>query len=939
MKTYYTKLVFCMLCLILSAPAWAQQVKSINLPWVNVTSEDLSAYGEPRIKAAAFQVFRLNTAPIRSSLEGITYREGMLNGFIASVTFPYSDGTLHQFTAKRNQTMHPTYNGKFPELITLDAYASDGSGAYGKWDITPTGLHAMIFIPGQSTVFIDPMFEGNNEYYIVYKKKDFITDKIIQCDVENFDESKPSPTNKSMFGSCELRTYRLALSATAEYTIFHGGTVAQAAAAQVVTMNRVNGVYEKDIAITMVIIPNNNSLIYTTAANDPYTNGTPGTMINQNQSNVDAVIGSANYDIGHVFGTNSGGLAGLGVVCTGGQKARGVTGSAAPIGDPFDIDYVAHEMGHQFGGNHTQNNNCNSVAAARREPGSASTIMGYAGICAPNVQNNSDDYFHGYNLQEISNEILSNGHQCEVITALNNTPPVINSTSGNIVVPISTPFILTAHATDADGDVLTYLWEQMDNEASTQPPVATATGGPNFRSFDPSLDSSRYFPKLSSLASNGPFTWEVLPSVARVMDFRLSVRDNHGIGSCNDYTDITVTTNAGSGPFVVTYPTANGITWVGGSSQTVTWSVANTDLAPINCANVRILLSVDGGQTYPYVLSSSTANDGTETITCPNLTTNTARVMVMSGAQTFFDISNNNFTITCGTNQSPVFNALPTACQNDAFFALPSISDNGITGTWTPALDLSLPGTFTYNFTPLAVECASPSSAQLIVIPQVEAVFTHPTDLCQYDLFVLPNIAQNGVTGTWDPQVNTTQTGNITVTFTPDVGQCSNSLNQTITINPVPSNAITQNGITLSASATGVSYQWIDCITNQPVVGATNQSFTTSEAVGTYAVIVTSNGCSDTSMCISVDQSGLNEGDFNIGLLPNPANESVLIQWYSDAVEAVELLDEAGKVVRMLLVTDEAQAVELPLTNIAAGVYHVRLSGANRVTIQKLIKL
>ena len=674
-----------------------------------------------------------------------------------------------------------------------------------------------------------------------------------------------------MFGTCDLRTYRLALSATAEYTIFHGGSVAQAAAAQVVTMNRVNVVYEKDIAITMVIVPNNNSLIYTTAATDPYTNGATGTMINQNQTNVDAVIGSANYDIGHVFGTNSGGLAGLGVVCTGGQKARGVTGSGAPIGDPFDIDYVAHEMGHQFGGNHTQNNNCNSVAAARREPGSASTIMGYAGICAPNVQNNSDDYFHGYNLQEISNEILSNGHQCEVITALNNTPPVINSTSGNIVVPISTPFILTAHATDVDGDVLTYLWEQMDNEASTQPPVATATGGPNFRSFDPSLDSNRYFPNLTSLASNGPFTWEVLPSVARVMDFRLSVRDNHGVGSCNDFTDVTVTTNATAGPFVVTYPSATGITWVGGSSQTVTWSVANTNVAPINCTDVRILLSVDGGQTYPYVLSSSTANDGTETITCPNLTTNTARVMVMSGAQTFFDISNNNFTITCGTTQTPVF--------------------------------------------------------------------THPTELCQNELFVLPKIAQNGVTGTWNPQVNTQQVGSTTVTFTPDAGQCSNSVNQTITVNSIPSNGISQNGITLTATAIGVTYQWIDCITNQPVVGATNQSFTTTEALGTYAVIVTANGCSDTSTCISVDQSGLNEGDFNIGLLPNPATESVLIQWNSDAVEVIELLDEAGKIVRRVLVTDNAQAVEFSLTHIAAGVYHVRLRGAERVAIQKLIKL
>ena len=918
---------------------WAQQLKEIETTWKNVTLEALPELSAPRIHASAYQVFQLDVNSMRAALEGITYREGVLNGFIASIDFPYADGTIHQFTAKRNQTMHPAYNAKFPELITLDAYSTDGSGAFGKWDITPAGLHAMIFIPGQSTIFIDPMFEGNNEYYIVYRKRDFISDKIMQCDVENFDETKPSQNNKSMFGTCELRTYRLALSATAEYTTFHGGTVALAAAAQVVTMNRVNGVYEKDIAITMVIIPNNNSLIYTTAATDPYTNGTPGTMINQNQTNVDAVIGSSNYDIGHVFGTNSGGLAGLGVVCTGGQKARGVTGSGAPIGDPFDIDYVAHEMGHQFGGNHTQNNNCNSVAAARREPGSASTIMGYAGICAPNVQNNSDDYFHGYNLQEISNEILSNGHQCEVITALNNTPPVINSTSGNIVVPISTPFILTAHATDVDGDVLSYLWEQMDNEATTQPPVATATGGPNFRSFDPSLDSNRYFPNLASLASNGPFTWEVLPSVARVMDFRLSVRDNHGVGSCNDYTDVTVTTNASAGPFVINYPSATGITWVGGSTQTVTWSVANTNVAPINCTDVRILLSVDGGQTYPYVLSATTANDGTETIVCPNVSTNTARVMVMSGAQTFFDISNNNFTITCGTTQTPVFNALSVACQNDATFSLPSTSDNGITGSWTPALNLTLPGSFTYNFNPAANQCANVVSTQLTVQPQVEPVFIHPTSICQSDVFMLPTSAQNGVTGTWNPQVNSQQVGSTMVTFTPDAGQCSNSVNQTIVVNAIPSNLITQSGITLSSVATGVTYQWIDCNTNQPVLGATNQSFTTTEAVGTYAVVVTANGCSDTSTCISVDQSGLSEGDFNFGLIPNPANESVLIQWNTEAIQVIELLDEAGKMVRRVVVTGSSHQVEFSLAQIAAGVYHVRLIGANNVAIEKLIKL
>ncbi|MFN5887199.1 MAG: reprolysin-like metallopeptidase, partial [Flavobacteriales bacterium] len=246
--------------------AEAQGIKSIPLLWQEVPFESTLLMGNPRIQVDHGKVFKLQLSTIIEELKTVTYREGNMKGSVAEVSFPYQDGSFHAFTAKRNQTMHPLLNEKFPEIVTLDAYATDGSGAYGKWDITPAGLHAMIFIPGESTLFIDPLFEGNNEYYVVYRKKDFKTTKTIDCGVVNADESKPGNPVKTMFGTCELRTYRLALSATAEYTTFHGGTVNQAAAAQVVTMNRVNGVYEKDIAITMVIIPNNNSLIYTNAS-------------------------------------------------------------------------------------------------------------------------------------------------------------------------------------------------------------------------------------------------------------------------------------------------------------------------------------------------------------------------------------------------------------------------------------------------------------------------------------------------------------------------------------------------------------------------------------------------------------------------------------------------------------------------------------------------
>jgi hypothetical protein len=874
----------------------AQVVKQINYPIQPLEATSASLNGTKRIHATNYQLYTINVPALASELNGITYREGQLNGFIGKMSFPHPDGSFHEYTVKRNKTLHPKLNEQFPEIMTLDCYATDGSGAYGKWDITPQGFHAMIFIPGQSTVFIDPYIVGNSTIYIAYHKKDFTTTKKRDCDVveskSNFDQL--DYTEKLSFGTCDLRTYRLAVAATGEYTTFHGGTVALAQAAQATTMNRVNGVYEKDIAITMVIVPNNNSIVYTSTGADPYTNGTPGTMINQNQTNCDNVIGSANYDIGHVFGTNSGGLAGLGVVCTGGQKARGVTGSSAPIGDPFDIDYVAHEMGHQFGGNHTQNNNCNSVSAARREPGSASTIMGYAGICAPNVQNNSDDYFHGYNLGEISTEILSNGHQCEVLTPLNNTPPTISTTNGGFSVPISTPFILTGTATDPDGDILTYLWEQMDNEQSTQPPVATATGGPNFRSFDPSTNPSRYFPNLASLASNGPYTWEVLPSVSRVMDFRLTVRDNHAVGSCNAYTDVTVTTVAAAGPFVVTYPTNTGITWGSGSTQTVTWNVANTTASPINCANVSIRLSLDGGVTYPIVLVASTPNDGSQSVLVPNASTTTARIMIMSQAETFFDISNNNFAITCTSPVLPTFNTSATYCQNEAVSPLPTTSTNNITGTWNTQLSTANLGSTTYTFTPTSGLCASQTNLTVTVNPSVTPTFTSLAPLCLNQTPpVLPSTSNNGILGVWNTPISTAIPGNNTYTFTPNAGQCAAVTNMTVSVQDVINPTFNTYGpycqndvaaILPTTSVNGINGTWSSQI-NTSIIGGTGYTFTPSSgqcastAVLTVTVIsppsnqITQNGLTLTSSANNATYQWIDCNNQN-SAIPGAVNQS-----------------------------------------------------------------
>jgi subtilisin-like proprotein convertase family protein len=694
MKQLRTSLFLC--ALLLGFGLKAQTQKTISYTPTEVSPAMLPTIGVPQINATSYKLYHIDPQYIKAQLLGIANREDESKGFKALISFPHPDGTIHQYEALENSTLSPELAEKFPKIRTYDAH--DDEGRFVKWDITQKGLHVMIMQPDESTIFIDPVVDGNNEYYIVYYKKDFTTSKVKSCDFDSDvanlkPKTKPVSGTVKTFGTCDLRTYRLAVAATGEYTIFHGGGVANAQAAQATTMNRVNGVYERDMAITMTIIGNNDLIIYTNTGSDPYTNGNTGAMINENQANVDAVIGSGNYDIGHVFGTNSGGLAGLGVVCANNQKARGVTGSAAPINDPFDIDYVAHEMGHQFGANHTQYNQCNRNNATAMEPGSASTIMGYAGICAPNVQSNSDDHFHGVSLEEIGIEILSAGHQCEQMTTISNNPPAITATNGNVTVPANTPFALTASVVDPDGDPLLYCWEQMDNTGNaTQPPAATNTEGPNFRSNSPDPDSTRYFPNLADLAAGISPTWEVIPSVSRTMNFRVTVRDQGlGVPGCNDHADVTVTTDVNSGPFVVLYPSATGIVWAGLTTETVTWDVANTDVAPVNCSTVDIFLSTDGGATYPFTLATGVPNDGSEAISVPNVATTTARVMVMNSNGTFFDISDNDFEITMATfdfTQSVTVTDVSICQPNDATYTV----DIGEVGGYSDPVTLSVSG-------------------------------------------------------------------------------------------------------------------------------------------------------------------------------------------------------------------------------------------------------
>lgn len=694
------------LSLVFSISTTAQTASGI---WNDVLEQDIPASGTRIIKPTEYRTVQLDLEGLDDILfTAPTEVIGQPINSNVTLRMPNPDGGMSEFKVFYSPIMELPLANMFPEIRTYGGY--DDEGNYVRLDHTPQGFHAMVMPLNGETWFIDPYTFGNidPEYYVIYKRKHHARafDEMMECYTVSdsiLDRDDIFGTN-ARYADCQHRNYRLAISATGEYTVFHGGTVALAQAAQVTTMNRVNGIFERDLAIRMTFIANNNLIIYTDPATDPFSNGNTGAMINENQTVTDGVIGAANYDIGHIFGTNSGGLAQLYSPCSG-NKARGVTGSGAPVGDSFDVDYVAHEMGHQFGAQHTQNNNCNRTAATSMEPGSAATIMGYAGICPPNIQSNSDDYFHAISLQEMGNFITGAGHTCPMETALANNPPSVTATTGNVTVPGNTPFALTATAIDPDGDPILYCWEQMDPFWATMPPQATNTDGPNFRSFDPSLSPTRYFPNLADLSSGAATTWEVLTSENRAMNFRVSLRDYAVGGGCTDHEDISVTFDNSAGPFVVTVPSNTGITWAGNTNETVTWNVAGTNGGAVACANVDIYLSTDGGATYPTLLADNVANDGSESVLVPNTATTTARIMVICENGTFFDISDNDFTITAATFDYTlgVSSNSASACQpNNATYTV----NIGAIGGYTDAVTLSVTGvpagaTATFGTTPI----------------------------------------------------------------------------------------------------------------------------------------------------------------------------------------------------------------------------------------------
>jgi hypothetical protein len=590
------------------------------------------------------------------------------------LTVPMPDGRFERFRIQESPIMKPGLAARLPGIRTYQGQGLDDPSATGRFDWTPFGFHGMV-LSEAGTVYVDPYARGDVTRYISYYKRDLqkpgagfvcLTGGSPRSVVPGVDDRiVPRVSN----GGTE-RYYDLAAAATGEYTAFYGGTEEGGLAGITTTMNRVNAIYQRELSVRINLI-DGIAFEYTNAATDPYTNDDPVAMLEENQANLDELLPEEwQYDIGHVFSTASAGAATRSSVCNLATKAHGVSGSANPIGDPFDVDMVAHQMGHQFGGDHTFNGttgDCggNRDGGAAFEPGSGATVLSYAGACGgQNLQSHRSDYFHVKSLEQMVGFIMGAGACADEFPGV--SPPTVNA-GPDYTIPRGTPFVLTATVSDPGTSI--YAWEEYDLGPPSPPDSDTdSTERPIFRSYPPTTSPSRTFPHavyvlnhaniapatysgasptgIGGIACEGGscLTAEVLPSIARTMMFQVTARESAGEMGAIGSDGMTLTV-ADSGPFTVTAPNT-AVTWPALSIQTVSWDVNGTNEAPVNAGNVAILLSVDGGVTFPVTLSAVTPNDGIETIAVPNVSTAAARILVAGSGNIFFDVSDENFTIT-----------------------------------------------------------------------------------------------------------------------------------------------------------------------------------------------------------------------------------------------------------------------------------------------------
>ena len=605
----------------------------------------------------------LSLQPIRKdSARAVRLRESLLRSRLQSLetagsrevvlTFPDAGGAFRRYRVRERSVMDPQLQQRFPGIRSYVGYSVDGAPTRIRFSLSHRGLQGTIVEPGTARTRYLERAPGREDTYLIFSRDDLEpTLQGWKCKTDaSTGKALESITGALLIDDQQLRTYRLAVATTGEYAQYHGGSVIDALAAINATLTRVNEVFERDLAIRLVLVPETFQVIYTDPATDPF----GGNLSSEVQTTLDSRIGAAAYDIGHLFhqASENGNAGFIGSVCIDGRKGSAFASTPTPEGDRFDLDFVAHEMGHQFGANHTWSFQSEGTGV-QAEPASGTTIMGYAGITQQNdVQSTGDDYFHYYSILQIGRYVSTTS--CASLTPLANRPPVITP-QPDFRIPKGTAFVLEGNATDPDpGDILTYCWEQIDDGVVTRSSFGPENpAGANFRSRRPVTASERYLPLLGRVASgdltqtNPPTgsAWETVATVEREFNFALTVRDNAEGGGQLSADLVKIRVEEEAGPFVVTSQSSPADFEVG-SVQTVRWDVAGTDAAPINTQLVDIFLSADGGQDFPVRIAENLPNTGAALVQLPGTPTSSGRFMVRASGNVYFAVNASDFSLT-----------------------------------------------------------------------------------------------------------------------------------------------------------------------------------------------------------------------------------------------------------------------------------------------------
>ncbi|NDP28120.1 MAG: T9SS type A sorting domain-containing protein [Flavobacterium sp.] len=635
--------------------------------WKKINSKDISTLDKKKEQKGVENpiLFQLDEVGLKKTLMQINDQTALE---AVEISMPNADGIIEHYNVRESSNFAPELQAKYPEIRSYKGIGLTDHSATVYFSFSPKGVQTMVLRADKDSEFIESFSKTKAIYKLSTSKNSNSGNLPVACSTDDVVLSTllQNKTSKIKANDKVFRTFRLALSCNAEYTNYYGGTVAAALAGMNASMTRINGIFGKELAVKFEIIAKNDLLIYLDPLSDPYSESTTGadnangaTWNLELQNNLTSILGNGGYDVGHLLsGSGGGGNAGcIGCICTnptsqnpyGKGSGWSAPSNNTPEGPNFDIDVIAHEMGHQLGGNHTFTFKVEG-RGANIEPGSGSTIMGYAGVVSPstlNIQAHSDDYYSVNSVQQIQANLAFKS--CSTNTPISNSPPIINA-GLDYTIPKGTAFILKGVGSDPNGDTVSYTWEENDN-AITQTDAnsisfPTKVDGPLFRSIKPSSSPVRYMPLLKDVLANTLTTkWESVSNIERTLNFFLTGRDNAALGTTQTNSDdMNVAVSGTVGPFAVTSQNTDNIGWNPGGNQTITWSVNGSETLG-GAANVNIKLSTDGGLTFPILLASNTPNDGSEAIIAPNISATNCRLLIEPTANIFYAVNSKVFAV------------------------------------------------------------------------------------------------------------------------------------------------------------------------------------------------------------------------------------------------------------------------------------------------------